>query len=42
VTCDRGGKTMVSVRFFLYGYQGAAVAETAKGAWQDWLAERFG
>lgn len=37
-----GDQTMVSIRFFFYGDQGAAVASDAKRAWNDWLAERFG
>lgn len=37
-----GEQTLLSVRFFLYGDEGAAAAETAKAAWSGWLAERFG
>lgn len=37
-----GDQTMVSIRFFLYGDQGAAVVSDAKRVWNDWLAEQFG
>lgn len=37
-----GEVTMLSVRFFLYGERGAAVADAAQRAWSEWLAERFG
>lgn len=36
-----GAQTMVSVRFFLYGDEGARVAPDARQAWSDWLTERF-
>ncbi|QBI21905.1 SRPBCC domain-containing protein [Egibacter rhizosphaerae] len=36
-----GEQTMVSIRFFLYGDQGAAAAADAEQAWNDWLAARF-
>ncbi len=36
-----GDQTMVSIRFFLYGDRGAAVAPEAKRAWSEWLAARF-
>ena len=34
-------QTMVSIRFFLYGDQGAAAAPYAEQEWKDWLAARF-
>jgi len=36
-----GGRTLVTMRFFLYGDEGAAAAPEAKRAWQDWLVARF-
>lgn len=36
-----GEQTMVSIRFFLYGDQGAAAAEGVRQQWNAWLAERF-
>jgi hypothetical protein len=36
-----GGQTLVSMRFHLYGDDGAAVAADAEREWTDWLAERF-
>ena len=36
-----GDQTMVSIRFYLYGEQGAAAASDAEQAWDDWLAARF-
>jgi len=31
----------VSIRFFLYGDEGRAVAADAEREWSGWLAERF-
>lgn len=36
-----GDQTLVSMRFHLYGDNGAAVAADAEREWNDWLAERF-
>lgn len=36
-----GDQTLVSIRFHLYGDNGAAVAADAEREWNDWLAERF-
>lgn len=36
-----GEVTMVSMRVFLYGEEGAAAVEPAKAEWAAWLAERF-
>lgn len=36
-----GDQTLVSMRFHLYGDNGAAVAADAEREWSDWLAERF-
>lgn len=35
------GPVMVSIRFFLYGDQGAAAMTEMQRAWSDWLASRF-
>src|SRR5262245_7449870 len=35
------GPTMVCVRFYLYGDQGARAETKAQRQWSDWLAERF-
>lgn len=34
-------QTMVSIRFFIYGDQGEAVAEDAQREWNNWLGEQF-
>lgn len=34
-------QTMVSIRFYLYGEQGAAAVANAQRQWSDWLGERF-
>jgi uncharacterized protein YndB with AHSA1/START domain len=36
-----GGPTLVSMRFHLYGEDGAAAATDAERAWSGWLADRF-
>lgn len=36
-----GETTMVSIRFFLYGEEGAAGAEGVQREWGEWLARRF-
>ncbi|MCI0630481.1 MAG: SRPBCC domain-containing protein [Phycisphaerales bacterium] len=36
-----GGPTMVWIRFYLYGDQGAAAVADAEREWSAWLAERF-
>jgi uncharacterized protein YndB with AHSA1/START domain len=36
-----GEQTMVSLRFFLYGDEGAAAAAEAERAWRAWIGERF-
>ncbi len=36
-----GEQTMVSIRFFLYGDEGAAAAPKAEAEWNAWLAARF-
>jgi uncharacterized protein YndB with AHSA1/START domain len=36
-----GDQTMVSIRFYLYGDQGAAAAAHAQREWSAWLAKRF-
>lgn len=36
-----GDQTMVSMRFFLFGDQGASAAAKAEREWNGWLAERF-
>lgn len=35
-----GEQTLLSLRFFLFGPRGAAVAPDAQRAWSDWLAEQ--
>jgi hypothetical protein len=40
-TIPMGDQTMVSMRFFFYGNQGAADAADSRRQWSDWLAERF-
>jgi uncharacterized protein YndB with AHSA1/START domain len=40
-TFPMGAQTMVSVRFFLYGERGSAVAADAERQWKDCLAKRF-
>ena len=35
------GQVMVSIRFYLYGEQGAAAAAAAERDWTNWLAEEF-
>jgi uncharacterized protein YndB with AHSA1/START domain len=36
-----GGQVMVSVRFYLYGEQGAGAAGPTEREWTGWLAEKF-
>lgn len=36
-----GDQTMVSVRFYLYGEQGASAAPVAERQWQSWLDAQF-
>ncbi len=36
-----GDRTMVSIRFFLYGDRGAAAASNAEQQWNAWLTARF-
>lgn len=36
-----GDQTLVSMRFHLYGDNGAAVAADAEREWNDWIAQRF-
>jgi hypothetical protein len=36
-----GAQVMVSIRFYLYGDQGAASVARAEGEWTDWLAVAF-
>lgn len=36
-----GHQTLVSMRFYLYGDEGAAAASHAEQEWSDWLAARF-
>ncbi len=36
-----GGQVLVSVRFYLYGDQGAKTAPACEGEWTTWLADHF-
>lgn len=40
-TMGMGEQTLVSMRFFLYGDEGAAVVEEARRAWSAWLVDHF-